>query len=148
MLEANNTDYFNVSGIQINDPSINEDSVMIYCKFPSFTYAETLQTLPRKDVANPIQTPSIRRTTPKQIRLRLRAQRNLHDLDQRTGREMRLLRLHGLRIALPTHHQTALGAQHFRSRVLRLGRHCHGGHHGEPVLQLLPPDGLLSVLVG
>lgn len=33
MLEANNTDYFNVSGIQINDPSINEDSVMIYCKF-------------------------------------------------------------------------------------------------------------------
>lgn len=32
MLEANNTDYFNVSGIQINDPSINEDSVMIYCK--------------------------------------------------------------------------------------------------------------------
>ncbi|KAI7367488.1 alpha/beta-hydrolase [Hortaea werneckii] len=30
MLEANNTDYFNVSGIQINDPSINEDSVMIY----------------------------------------------------------------------------------------------------------------------
>lgn len=37
MLEANNTDYFNVSGIQINDPSINEDSVMIYCKLVHYT---------------------------------------------------------------------------------------------------------------
>lgn len=28
MLMANNTDYYNVKGIQINDPSINEDQVM------------------------------------------------------------------------------------------------------------------------
>ena len=30
MLETNNTDYYNVSGIQINDPSINEDDTLIY----------------------------------------------------------------------------------------------------------------------
>jgi hypothetical protein len=24
--------YFNVKGVQINDPSINDDSTMIYCK--------------------------------------------------------------------------------------------------------------------
>ena len=35
MLEANNTDYYNVNGVQINDPSINEDSTMIYGRFPS-----------------------------------------------------------------------------------------------------------------
>lgn len=29
MLEANDTKYYNVNGIQINDPSINEDSVMM-----------------------------------------------------------------------------------------------------------------------
>ena len=29
MLEANNTDYYNVSGIQINDPSINYDDTLI-----------------------------------------------------------------------------------------------------------------------
>lgn len=33
MLDANNTDYYDVRGIQINDPSINEDSTMIYCKW-------------------------------------------------------------------------------------------------------------------
>ena len=32
MLDANDTEYFNVKGVQINDPSINEDEVMIYCK--------------------------------------------------------------------------------------------------------------------
>lgn len=32
MLEANNTDYYNVSGIQINDPSINYDDTLIYGK--------------------------------------------------------------------------------------------------------------------
>jgi carboxypeptidase D len=30
MLQQNDTDYFNVSGIQINDPSINDDAVLIY----------------------------------------------------------------------------------------------------------------------
>ena len=30
MLETNNTDYYNVSGIQINDPSINYDDTLIY----------------------------------------------------------------------------------------------------------------------
>lgn len=30
MLEANNTEYYNVNGIQINDPSINEDDTLIY----------------------------------------------------------------------------------------------------------------------
>lgn len=30
MLEANNTEFYNVKGIQINDPSINEDDTMIY----------------------------------------------------------------------------------------------------------------------
>ena len=30
MLDEKDTKYFNVKGIQINDPSINEDSVMIY----------------------------------------------------------------------------------------------------------------------
>jgi len=29
MLETNNTDYYNVSGIQINDPSINHDDTLI-----------------------------------------------------------------------------------------------------------------------
>ncbi|KAH8646601.1 Alpha/Beta hydrolase protein [Tricladium varicosporioides] len=30
MLDANDTKYFNVKGVQINDPSINDDNVMIY----------------------------------------------------------------------------------------------------------------------
>lgn len=30
MLDQNDTTHFNLNGIQINDPSINEDSVMIY----------------------------------------------------------------------------------------------------------------------
>ena len=30
MLDQNDTTHFNVNGIQINDPSINEDEVMIY----------------------------------------------------------------------------------------------------------------------
>ncbi|KXT17005.1 hypothetical protein AC579_7413 [Pseudocercospora musae] len=30
MLEANNTEYYDVKGIQINDPSINEDNVLTY----------------------------------------------------------------------------------------------------------------------
>jgi len=32
MLDAKDTRYFNVKGVQINDPSINYDSTMIYCK--------------------------------------------------------------------------------------------------------------------
>lgn len=36
MLEANNTDYYNVSGIQVNDPSINEDAIMMYCQLLPF----------------------------------------------------------------------------------------------------------------
>jgi carboxypeptidase D len=32
MLDTNDTTYYNVKGVQINDPSINEDSTMIYCK--------------------------------------------------------------------------------------------------------------------
>lgn len=31
MLDEEDEKYFNVKGIQINDPSINDDSVMIYC---------------------------------------------------------------------------------------------------------------------
>jgi carboxypeptidase D len=30
MLDKNNSTYFNVKGVQINDPSINNDNVMIY----------------------------------------------------------------------------------------------------------------------
>lgn len=30
MLEQNDTTYFNVNGIQINDPSINYDDTLIY----------------------------------------------------------------------------------------------------------------------
>lgn len=33
MLETNNTDYYNVNGIQINDPSINYDDTLIYGMF-------------------------------------------------------------------------------------------------------------------
>lgn len=33
MLDAEDPEYFNVKGVQINDPSINEDDVMIYCEF-------------------------------------------------------------------------------------------------------------------
>ena len=32
MLDVKDTRYFNVKGVQINDPSINYDSTMIYCK--------------------------------------------------------------------------------------------------------------------
>lgn len=32
MLDTNNTKYFNVKGVQINDPSINEDSTLIQGK--------------------------------------------------------------------------------------------------------------------
>lgn len=35
MLESNNTDYYNVSGIQINDPSINYDDTLIEGKHGS-----------------------------------------------------------------------------------------------------------------
>lgn len=34
MLNEEDTTYFNLKGIQINDPSINSDSVMMYCMFP------------------------------------------------------------------------------------------------------------------
>jgi carboxypeptidase D len=33
MLDTNDTTYYNVKGVQINDPSMNDDSVMIYCKW-------------------------------------------------------------------------------------------------------------------
>lgn len=33
MLDTEDKDYFNVKGVQINDPSINEDDTMIYCEF-------------------------------------------------------------------------------------------------------------------
>lgn len=33
MLDQNDTTYFNVKGIQINDPSINHDAVTIYGMF-------------------------------------------------------------------------------------------------------------------
>ena len=36
MLEQNNTDYYNVKGIQINDPSIGDDAVLIYA--PAVTH--------------------------------------------------------------------------------------------------------------
>ena len=34
MLNEEDTTYFNLKGIQINDPSINSDSVMMYCTLP------------------------------------------------------------------------------------------------------------------
>lgn len=37
MLETNNTDSYNVSGIQINDPSINYDDTLIYGKNPDIS---------------------------------------------------------------------------------------------------------------
>ena len=37
MLDANDTEYYNVKGVQINDPSINHDDTLIESKssFPS-----------------------------------------------------------------------------------------------------------------
>lgn len=37
MLDANNTEYFKVKGVQINDPSINHDDTLMYA--PAAAYA-------------------------------------------------------------------------------------------------------------
>lgn len=36
MLNEENTKYFNVKGVQINDPSINDDYTMSYGRYISF----------------------------------------------------------------------------------------------------------------
>ena len=51
MLEANNTDYYNVKGIQINDPSINEDSTMMYGTLLPFPWLSNKQLLTRRPPA-------------------------------------------------------------------------------------------------
>ncbi|TVY25102.1 Carboxypeptidase [Lachnellula hyalina] len=43
MLDTNDTKYFNVKGVQINDPSINEDSTMIYAPVvPALKYYQNV----------------------------------------------------------------------------------------------------------
>jgi carboxypeptidase C (cathepsin A) len=71
MLNRNDTKHFNLKGIQINDPSINDDSVLIYGPL-----------LPHH-TNNPMLTPiSPSRSSPKPLLLGLHPKRNLHDRNQ------------------------------------------------------------------
>ena len=77
MLEANNTDYYNVSGIQINDPSINEDDTLIEGKF-QYSQSDRNRNTPADCTTNsPLSLGS------KRLRQHLQPQRDLHDLHQR-----------------------------------------------------------------
>ena len=65
-LDQNDTKYFNLKGIQINDPSINDDDVMIQCKpkLPSFVTLLTITQPPSSQhstTSNP-SLASMRRT--------------------------------------------------------------------------------------
>lgn len=44
MLDTNDTKYFNVKGVQINDPSINHDEVLEYGKLLSLSSLQSLLT--------------------------------------------------------------------------------------------------------
>lgn len=69
MLDANNTDYYNVSGMQINDPSINEDGTMIYGQYYPL---RNLSMLARLICSSAL------RSAHEQIRIGLRVERHVH----------------------------------------------------------------------
>lgn len=104
MLDQNDTEYYNVKGIQINDPSIGLDEVLIYgnqrryepCIIITDMHSAGCHSL-------------------EQLRQRIRLEREFHDRHQSTSRRLWLFRLHVRSIDFSSCrkvHSTKPNAQH------------------------------------
>jgi carboxypeptidase C (cathepsin A) len=70
MLDEKDHEYFNLKGININDPSINDDNTLIYCKSPELLVSRKM-----------LKIVSLRPPCPAVLPERNRCQRHVHGPD-------------------------------------------------------------------
>lgn len=143
MLEEDEKGYFNVAGVQINDPSINGDFVMTEGEyFSSSSFCSNIFW-----VAN-CGNDSTLNNGPKPLPVHLLSKRNLHARNQPPSREMQLHDLHGRSPNLPTQGTHLPPRVLFRFRRMRhLVLHPLSSLLRQPLLQHLPPNRLLPLPV-